>query len=272
MCSSIAMEKQSLVFSAVAAGLFALAGIAWGLWVDSLVILFDGAYSLVSLLLSCLSLYAARLVRRPISADYPFGLGAAEPLVIALKGLVIAFVCVISLGSAVIALFQGGRSVDAGMAVGFGLVSVVGCFLVWAYLRWANARSGSGLVLAEQRQWLMDGVLSVAVVLGFAAAWLLERSQWAYLAVYADPVMMVVISVCFIKVPVQMAWGAVRELMLAAPSRESIERAGDSLEAAGLDLSRVKVAKLGPTLLLEARLVMIGDVNSQASSSVKGGI
>src|SRR5680860_395046 len=70
MFKSVARENMALSLSAVATGLFALAGITWGLWIDSLVILFDGAYSLVSLLLSLLSLYAARIVRRPASKEY----------------------------------------------------------------------------------------------------------------------------------------------------------------------------------------------------------
>ncbi|WP_278349835.1 cation diffusion facilitator family transporter, partial [Marinobacter nauticus] len=216
MFTSLARENLALTLSAVGAGLFALAGITWGLWVDSLVILFDGAYSLISLGLSLLSLYAARLVRRPANDDYPFGMGAVEPLVIAVKGLVIAVVCILSLVSAVVSLLQGGRAVAADMAMIFGAVNVVGCLAVWAYLRWSSLRNGSGLVQAEQRQWLMDSALSAAVMIGFGAAWLLERSHWAELAVYADPVMMLVISVYFMTVPVKMVLESVRELLLAA--------------------------------------------------------
>ena len=65
MFTSLARENLALTLSAVGAGLFAFAGITLGLWVGSLVILFDGSYSLISLGLSLLSLYAARLVRRP---------------------------------------------------------------------------------------------------------------------------------------------------------------------------------------------------------------
>lgn len=257
MFTSLARENMALTLSAVGAGLFAVAGIGWGLWVDSLVILFDGAYSLVSLALSLLSLYAARLVRRPANEDYPFGMGAVEPLVIAVKGLVIALVCLLSLVSAVVSLLQGGRPVDADMAVIFGAVNVVGCLGVWCYLRWSSARNGSGLVQAEQSQWLMDSALSAAVMIGFAVAWLLERSQWSELSVYADPAMMLVISVYFITVPVKMILASVRELLLAAPREDAMEDIHETLEDMGLNPARVKVAKLGPNLLLGARLVRI---------------
>lgn len=257
MFTSLARENMALTLSAVGAGLFAVAGIGWGLWVDSLVILFDGAYSLVSLALSVLSLYAARLVRRPANEDYPFGMGAVEPLVIAVKGLVIGLVCVLSLASAVVSLLQGGRPVAADMAMIFGAVNVVGCLLVWGYLRWTSTHSSSGLVRAEQRQWLMDSALSAAVMIGFAGAWMLERSQWSELAVYADPVMMMVISVYFMTVPVRMVTDSVKELLLAAPSDHAMTEIQETLEDHGFNPDRVKVVKLGPNLLLEARLVRI---------------
>ncbi|MGC8119866.1 cation diffusion facilitator family transporter [Marinobacter sp. VGCF2001] len=257
MFTSLARENLALTLSAAGAGLFAIAGIAWGLWADSLVILFDGAYSLISLGLSLLSLYAASLVRRPASEDYPYGMGAVEPLVIAVKGLVIGLVCVVSLVSAVVSLLQGGRPVAAGMATVFGAVNVVGCLAVWGYLRWASIRNDSGLVRAEQRQWLMDSALSAAVMIGFAIAWGLEHSEWSEFAVYADPVMMLLISFYFMTVPVKMVMESVRELLLAAPRDEALEDIQETLAHMGLNPDQVKVAKLGPNLLLGARMIRI---------------
>ena len=254
MFKSIARENMALSLSAVAAGLFALAGITWGLWIDSLVILFDGAYSLVSLMLSLLSLYAARVVRRPASKEYPFGHGAVEPLVIAIKGLVITLVCLLSLASAIAAMLEGGRAVSADRALVFASVSVLGCAAVWVYLNWAECRESSGLLVAEQRQWFMDSVLSAAVLLGFGIAWWLEQSAWSAWAVYADPVMMIVISVYFILVPVKMTVGAVRELMLAAPSAELAEEVHEALSSVGLAPEQVKMAKVGPSLMMEISL------------------
>jgi len=254
MFKSIARENMALSLSAVAAGLFALAGITWGLWIDSLVILFDGAYSLVSLMLSLLSLYAARVVRRPASKEYPFGHGAVEPLVIAIKGLVITLVCLLSLASAIAAMLEGGRAVSADRALVFASVSVLGCAAVWVYLNWAECRESSGLLVAEQRQWFMDSVLSAAVLLGFGIAWWLEQSAWSAWAVYADPVMMIVISAYFILVPVKMTVGAVRELMLAAPSAELAEEVHEALSSVGLAPEQVKMAKVGPSLMMEISL------------------
>ncbi len=53
-------EKRILTLSALISSGFAMGGLVVGLLVSSLVILFDGMYSLVSLLLTILSLIAAR--------------------------------------------------------------------------------------------------------------------------------------------------------------------------------------------------------------------
>lgn len=254
MFKFIARENTALSLSAVVAGLFALAGITWGLWIDSLVILFDGAYSLVSLLLSLLSLYAARIVRRPASVEYPFGRGSVEPLVIAVKGLVITLLCVLSLAAAISALLKGGRVVSADKALIFAAVSVMGCAAVWVYLKWAGRGEFSGLVVAEQQQWFMDTVLSAAVLIGFGVAWWLEQSAWSAWAVYADPMMMVGISAYFIFVPVKMTVGAVRELMLAAPPAEFVEDIHQALSSVGIVPEQVKMTKVGPNLMMEISL------------------
>lgn len=254
MAAFLARENLALILSSIGAAVFAVLGITWGLWVDSLVILFDGAYSLVSLILSLLSVYAARLMRKPACDDFPLGRGALEPLVIAIKGLTIALVCVISLFSAVAALFSGGQVVDAGMALIFSAVSVIGCALVWGYLHWTTGRNQSGLLMAEKKQWLMDMALSAAVLVGFGVAAMLETSAWAHLARYADPMMMVLISGYFLVVPLKMTAAAVRELLLSAPSEELQNCVSQAMRDVGLHPDCASTIKVGPSLMVEVAL------------------
>ncbi|QSA20939.1 cation transporter, partial [Vibrio furnissii] len=61
-------ENRVLTLSALFASMFAGGGLIVGLLVGSLVIVFDGVYSLVSLLLTILSLVAARYIRKPSDA------------------------------------------------------------------------------------------------------------------------------------------------------------------------------------------------------------
>ncbi|RLK50858.1 cation diffusion facilitator family transporter [Alkalispirillum mobile] len=254
MISFWARENTALKLSAAIAGLFALGGVGWGLWINSLVILFDGAYSLVSLVLTLLSVYAARVVRKPANQRFPFGRGAIEPLVITVKGLTITLICLLSMASAVHALLTGGRLVEPGLAMAFAGISVLACALVWGYLRWAQRHVGSGLVTAERRQWLMDTVLSLAVLLGFGLAAALERTHWGDYAAYADPAMVLLVAGYFIVVPMKMTSEAVRELVLAAPPAELQARVAEALAKADVPAEQARSTKMGPYLLLEIRL------------------
>ena len=58
-------------------------------------------------------------------------------------------------------------------------------------------------------------------------------------------------------VPVKMILESVRELLLAAPSEDAMDDIQETLEDLGLNPGQVRVAKLGPNLLLEARMVRI---------------
>lgn len=247
-------ESSILKLSVAGAGLLALVGVLFGLWANSLAIMFDGTYSLVSLLLSLLSLKALKVAESPADLRFNFGRLQVEPLVIALKGLVIAVICVLSFVAAVHALLNGGREIAAARAIGFSLLCVVLCFAIWWRLRNVNQRLQSALVNAEQQQWWMDAVLSCAVLLGFAAAWWLQYSRWPQLAPYADPLLVILVSGFFIRVPLQMIWQAVTELLWISPPAALRKQVYRELEALGISHRQCKMAKSGSYLLLEVQI------------------
>lgn len=221
MCARTSLnEKRILTFSALLASGFAGGGLVLGLLVGSLVIVFDGVYSLVSLLLTLLSLAVSRFIERPSKRQFPFGKSVLEPIVIAIKGSVILTVVAYSLYSAIASMFTGGREVDVGIATLFGAVNVIGCGYAWWHIAKKSKRFSSGLIEAETKQWQMDTLLSVAVTLGFIAAWLITLSPLSQYAVYADPMMMILMSFYFIKVPFEMLRDALRELLMMKPSEK----------------------------------------------------
>ncbi|WP_114767021.1 cation diffusion facilitator family transporter [Vibrio rhodolitus] len=232
MCAQTSLnEKRILSFSALLASGFAIGGLAVGVWMGSLVIVFDGVYSLVSLLLTLLSLAASRYISRPSQGQFQFGKAVIEPVVIAVKGAVILSIVLYSLYSAVSAMFTGGREVDTSIASLFGLVNVIGCGYGWWYIHNKSKRFSSGLIQAESKQWQMDTLLSVAVTLGFCAAYALTLTPWAHYSIYADPMMMILMSFYFIKVPAEMIIQAARELLMMKPDRKIQERVDHEVEA-----------------------------------------
>ncbi|MBY7819362.1 cation diffusion facilitator family transporter [Vibrio fluvialis] len=256
MCARTSFnENRVLTLSALFASMFAGGGLIVGLLVGSLVIMFDGVYSLVSLLLTLLSLVAARYIRKPSDAQFPFGRAVFEPAVIAVKGAVILLIVSYSLYSAIGSMFTGGRPVDASVATAFGAINVVGCGLTWWYMKSLGKRHASGLIDAEVKQWQMDTMLSVAVTAGFVIAWLMTLTPMAKYAVYADPMMMLAMSFYFIKVPFEMLRSAMREIFLMAPSKEICQTVDQSVVAAGKeseqDIELAGVTKVGHELWVD---------------------
>lgn len=236
-------ENRILIFSALLASGFAVGGMVLGLLVGSIVIVFDGVYSLVSLLLTLLSLAASYYISKPSKSIFPFGKAILEPIVIAIKAAVILVVVAFSLFSAVAALTSGGREVDASIATIFGAINVIGCGYAWWFMAKKSRRFSSGLIEAEKKQWQMDTLLSVAVTVGFIAAWLVSLTPYAHYAVYADPMMMVLMGFYFLKVPFDMLVGALRELLMMTPSKELCHSVGnDVLEIEKVTDHQLKLA------------------------------
>ncbi|WP_386079489.1 cation diffusion facilitator family transporter [Vreelandella sp. F11] len=247
-------ERRALRFSAISASLFAFTGLVLGLTSGSITILFDSGYSLLSLVLASLSLFALKQARKPADDHYPFGRLTVEPLAVLLKGVVIAMVCIVSLVSAVWSLLDGGRLVTLDLALMFGVVNVTGCLLTWWWLARYARVARSSLLAAELRQWQMDTWLSAAVMLGFGLTWLLTQSPWASYARFADPVMVLVIAGYFLPMPIRMVRGALRELMFGG-SCSSVRR--DVVEdVADFDVSAddVRLAQVGSFLMVDIQL------------------
>lgn len=214
MCAKARLtEKQILIFSSLLALVFALSGLIIGLLMNSLVIVFDGVYSLISLLLTLLSLVAAKYMHKSSNKHSSHKRALIEPVVIAIKGATILMLVCYSLFSAIHSLFNGGHTVDAGVATLFELFSVIGCGYAWWHIAYKSRAFTTGLVQAEVKQWQMDTLLSLIVMVGFIVAWLMSYTPLAQYSVYADPIMMITMSFYFIKVPLYMLIDAIRELL-----------------------------------------------------------
>ncbi|OAN13749.1 cobalt-zinc-cadmium resistance protein [Photobacterium jeanii] len=222
MSCNTRLERKLLQFSTFSSFLFAMMGIGLGLWIGSLVIVFDGAYSFVSLALTLVSLGAAAYLHSDKHQHSEAKAITIESSVIAFKGLAITVMCLVSFYSAVTAILEGGRDINTGVALIFGVINVIGCFINYKVMAVYSVKADSALVDAESKQWLMDTVISGAVMLGFTIASILMMTSYAHLAPYADPLMVVIASVYFVVVPLKMTWGAVKQLQAVKLTPASI--------------------------------------------------
>ena len=196
-------EKNMLAFSAAGGLFFAVLGIAWGVIVKSDMIMFDGLYSLISLFLSILALYISNYIKKADFDKYPFGKGALEPIVVAFQSIVLIVMCLITLTDGIKELVAGGNDVDTGLALAYSFISSIGCAVSYYILNKNGKKISSEIVNAESNQWLMDTILSLAVLVGFVFVMIISKTDYAHLTRFIDPLMVIVSSIFFIKVPIK---------------------------------------------------------------------
>ena len=199
--TSRSLEQRTLTLSLVCVVVIALGSLAWGLAIESDVVILNGVFSLVSLIGSVLYLTAARLVTRPADRRFQYGYAHVEPMVNSVNGMLVLVICLYAFINGVEGLRAGGSEVDAASVIWFGVVSGVICAAVGTYELWMARRTGSQLLRNDAREWLIDAAFSLVTLLGFAALFVLEdplRSAWAR---YADSALVAVLALLFLPIP-----------------------------------------------------------------------
>ena len=161
------LENRILKISVVGALFFALFGIAWGWAIDSDMIIFDGLYSFISVILSMLSLYINNYMAKRDFEKFPFGKHILEPIVISIKSLIIIIMCLYSLMQAIAIILSGGNNLEISLVLIYSIVSVIGCGAISFYMKIKEKKLSSELIKAESTQWFMDTALSTAVLVAF---------------------------------------------------------------------------------------------------------
>ncbi|MDV2683892.1 cation diffusion facilitator family transporter [Alkalihalophilus lindianensis] len=260
-------EKGVLMLSVYGALLFAVIGVVWGLMIDSQMILFDGGYSFISVVLSLLSLLGATYIKKRDEKRFPFGKEVIEPIIIIAKYVVILLLCVVALISSGYDLLNGGREVAPGYALAYSVLSTLGCLVVLFFLTKRARNSQSGFIEAEQKQWLMDTLLSVAVLLGFLFATLLTYTKYVHYVVYIDPLMVLLVSLYCLKLPYVMIRDHVREVLEMSPApqiQSHIHHLVKEMEQKYQFVESVtRTSKVGEKLYIEIDFILDASSNAQ---------
>ncbi len=113
----------------------------------------------------------------------------------------------------------------------------------------AAKRLRSPLLEVDSKNWAIDGLLSGVVAVVFVLALRLERSRFAYVVPYVDPVLVIVLIVAIIAVPIRTIREGLREILAFAPEtavqEEVRRRVGSAIEDLPLASSHVRMMKVG---------------------------
>ena len=248
-------EKNMLLLSALGALFFAVLGVAWGISIKSSMIMFDGLYSLISLFLSILGIYITSYISKSDFEKFPFGKGVLEPLAVAFNSIVLTVMCSITFINALKEIISGGNSVNTELALGYSLISSIGCSIVYGILSSKRRKTTSAIVKAESNQWLMDTLLSIAVLVGFGICLILNLTPLAYLSKYIDPLMVIITSGIFIRVPIKTLLSSLKEIINTNADKDINDEiytiVKDVEEEYNFEQSITRVSKVGRELRIE---------------------
>lgn len=253
-------ENRILKFSAFGGLFFAILGIAWGWAIKSEMIQFDGLYSFISLGLALFAIIATNFINKSDINKYPFGKCNLEPIIVIFKSLILLVMCSITMFSAIKQVINGGNNVDEGFALGYALISSIGCTWVYFYMRKASKNLNSEIVKVESSQWFMDAMLSVGVLVGFLLSMSLKYIGLYKISIYVDPGMVILSSIIFIKMPITSTVEAFKELIYSTANDEInydiIKLVKEIEKEYNLEDSISRVVKIGRELRIEIDFII----------------
>lgn len=253
-------EARALLHSIFGYAFMAALGIGFALLTRSEAILLDGVYSLMSFFMALVAKRVAVLAEQPGSDTFHFGYAHFEPLLNVLRGLSILMICSLALVSALDALFNDGRPLNAGLAVIYGVGASAGCLLLSQLQKRAAKRLNSPTLTVDARNWLVDGLVSLGAATAFVIAYLLQHTQWQHLVPYVDPLLVTVLCAVLLWVPVMTIWENLREVLMVAPEPPVQSRIRERIEESVADIDtrelHVRMWKVGRIFYVMVHLVV----------------
>jgi cation diffusion facilitator family transporter len=256
-------ENRTLLISAGSNLLIAVVGVIFASLSKSQAILLDGLFNLTYFATGLFTLKVAKLVTQGDDDTFPLGYAYFEPLVNGIKGVLVLGVSMMALTGAVQALWSGGRTIAAGQAIAYAIFASTACWSLAAITRNGARRSGSPLVMADAENWIVNAAISSAVLLAFIGIFIIKNTDFAFLAPYVDPCLVLVVVLITISVPVRIAWRALMELLNRTPSPRILREAYDIVAKCTAELPVrnlfVRVIQPGRTRMVLAHVVLPGD-------------
>ena len=210
-------EKNLLKLSFYIAGLFVLVAFGFAFITESGAILFDGVYSLIAFFMALLTLKVANLVQLPDDDRFHFGYTAIEPTLNLFKSIIIISTCLYAVVSSIASLAKGGNAAVYDKAMIYGVFATVGCFAISALMKIRGKSLRSDLVSVDAHTWFIDGVLSAAILFGFAIAYGMQQYGFAEYAPYVDPVLLIVLGLAILPIPAKIMLDSLNEVINKAP-------------------------------------------------------
>jgi len=249
-------ESFAIRLSIYGSIIMTVTGITAAMYGNSISLLFDALYTLISMSVSLAGLRISKLLEVRHSPKFNFGYYSFEPFFVLLNGLLLMSLGVSLFISSVQSLLVGGRVIELEVVVEYLIFSVIVCSSLTVILKYYARKTKSEILLVESVNWMLDTLISVVVLIVFLVSLWLKGTRYSYLIPYLDPSMTIILILCFINQPVNLIKSGILDLLLAAPPKTLIdgikEKLLDSKHKYGYAEITINAAKIGRMTRVEA--------------------
>ncbi|MGH6760092.1 MAG: cation diffusion facilitator family transporter [Phyllobacterium sp.] len=246
-------------------------GVLFGLLSGSLSIVFDGVFSTIDAAMSMLALFVAKLLTSEGTRRFQHGFWHIEPMVLAFNGGILMLLCFYAFLNAIGTLLEGGRELSFDWAIGYSITVFLICVGMLWYEQRMNRRIGSEFIKLDLQSWLMSALITLALLIAFGAAWLMEGTRFDDWTPYVDPAVLAILSLCLIPVPIKTVRKAFREILLVTPSAmdRQVRKIMDELvKSHGFKTYSSYVMKVGRARFIEIHVVLPEDYRLENVASL----
>ena len=179
-------------------------------------VLLDGLYAIISLVISSLSLFTSFVVKRPNRESFPFGKYIFQPLTIVFNSSILLLLCILSLISSIYAIMHDGRIINANIGLAYGIFSFIGCGIICFLL--SKNKHKSELIYAKMLQWLLDTCVSFGLILGFVLIFIAKFIQLEWFIPYIDPILVLIAGIILGIMPIRLLLKNIKEIITMSAS------------------------------------------------------
>ncbi len=238
--------------------LLSLLKILIGIFSGSLAVIADGIDSASDILTSLITLFTARIMKRPPDINYPYGYLKADTIATKALAFVILFAgAQLAIGT-VRNFIQGAERELPGMAAIYvTLVSIAGKFLLARHQLRMGKKTGSEMIKANALNMQNDVLISASVLVGLGFTFLLDMPV-------LDSVTALLVSFWILKVGFEIFMQTNRELMDASSGTELYRKVFDAVErveGAG-NPHRLRIRKIGNYFMIALDIEVKGSVST----------
>jgi len=212
------LEQKSIYVSFFTTLAMSIFGIGFGIFIQSDAVMLDGFFNVVNCLMAAASLWITWLTQKSENQSFNFGYAGFVPVLNLSKGLLVFGISLFAFTGSLMALFHGGTEAKTGIAVVYAAIAATVCLIVALIQKQWAKKTNSPIVKVDAQNWLINGMISLAVGVSFSIATFLASTPLKWLVPYSDPTIVLILVCIAFPIPVMVILTNLKQLMLGAAS------------------------------------------------------